>query len=149
MIGARCGTFDARRRSHWKEVDMFRKIEAIIREEALDTVRQALSGIGIVGMNVFEIRGHGRLGSQEHSWRYTYLHKDMLPKIQLNIILSEHNVERTVEAIIKAARTGKEGDGIIFIYPVEDVVRVRTGERGSEALSYPDDIDARRTLGEA
>ncbi|MGA2641917.1 MAG: P-II family nitrogen regulator [Spirochaetia bacterium] len=128
---------------------MFRKIEAIIREEALDTVRQALSGIGIVGMNVFEIRGHGRLGSQEHSWRYTYLHKDMLPKIQLNIILSEHNVERTVEAIIKAARTGKEGDGIIFIYPVEDVVRVRTGERGSEALSYPDDIDARRTLGEA
>jgi len=128
---------------------MFRKIEAIIREEALDAVRQALSGIGIVGMNVFEIRGHGRLGSQEHSWRYTYLHKDMLPKIQLNIILSERNVERTVEAIMKAARTGKEGDGIIFIYPVEDVVRVRTGERGSEALSYPDDIDARRTLGEA
>ena len=127
---------------------MFRKIEAIIREEALDTVREALSKIGIVGMNVFEIRGHGRLGSQEHSWRYTYLHKDMLPKIQLNIILSEHNVERTVEAIMQAARTGKEGDGIIFIYPVEDVVRVRTGERGREALSYPDDIDARRTRGE-
>lgn len=127
---------------------MFRKIEAIIREEALDTVREALSKIGIVGMNVFEIRGHGRLGSQEHSWRYTYLHKDMLPKIQLNIILSEHNVERTVEAIMQAARTGKEGDGIVFIYPVEDVVRVRTGERGREALSYPDDIDARRTRGE-
>ncbi len=124
---------------------MFRKIEAIIREEALDAVREALSGIGIVGMNVFEIRGHGRLGSQEHSWRYTYLHKDMLPKIQLNIILSEHNVERTVDAIMRAARTGKEGDGIVFIYPVEDVVRVRTGERGSAALSYPDDIDARRT----
>jgi nitrogen regulatory protein P-II 1 len=125
--------------------DMFRKIEAIIREEALDAVRTALSDIGIVGMNVFEIRGHGRLGSQEHSWRYTYLHKDMLPKIQLNIILSEHNVERTVEAIMQAARTGKEGDGIIFISPVEDVVRVRTGERGAEALSYPGDIDARRT----
>ncbi|MGA2379332.1 MAG: P-II family nitrogen regulator [Spirochaetia bacterium] len=127
---------------------VFRKIEAIIREEALDTVREALSKIGIVGMNVFEIRGHGRLGSQEHSWRYTYLHKDMLPKIQLNIILSERNVERTVEAIMQAARTGKEGDGIVFIYPVEDVVRVRTGERGREALSYPDDIDARRTRGE-
>jgi nitrogen regulatory protein P-II 1 len=126
---------------------MFRKIEAIIREEALDAVREALAGIGIVGMNVFEIRGHGRLGSQEHSWRYTYLHKDMLPKIQLNIILSEHNVERTVEAIMRAARTGKEGDGIIFISPIEDVVRVRTGERGREALSYPDDIDARRTGG--
>ena len=123
---------------------MFRKIEAIIREEALDAVRTALSEIGIVGMNVFEIRGHGRLGSQEHSWRYTYLHKDMLPKIQLNVILSEHNVERTVEAIMQAARTGKEGDGIIFIYPVEEVVRVRTGERGAEALSYPGDIDTRR-----
>ncbi len=123
---------------------MFRKIEAIIREEALDAVRTALSEIGIVGMNVFEIRGHGRLGSQEHSWRYTYLHKDMLPKIQLNVILSERNVERTVEAIMQAARTGKEGDGIIFIYPVEEVVRVRTGERGAEALSYPGDIDTRR-----
>ncbi|HUI69138.1 MAG TPA: P-II family nitrogen regulator [Spirochaetia bacterium] len=123
---------------------MFRKIEAIIREEALDKVREALADIGIVGMNVFEIRGHGRLGSQEHSWRYTYLHKDMLPKIQLNIILSEHNVEPTVEAIMKAARTGREGDGIIFVYPVQDVVRIRTGERGGEALSYPDDIDARR-----
>ena len=123
---------------------MFRKIEAIIREEALDRVREALADIGIVGMNVFEIRGHGRLGSQEHSWRYTYLHKDMLPKIQVNIILSERNVEATVQAIMSAARTGQEGDGIIFIYPVEDVVRVRTGERGGEALSYPDDIDQRR-----
>lgn len=128
---------------------MFRKIEAIIREEALDGVREALAGIGIVGMNVFEIRGHGRLGSQEHSWRYTYLHKDMLPKIQLNIILSEHNVERTVEAIMQAARTGKEGDGIIFVYPVKDVIRVRTGEHGREALSYPGDIDTRRAPGEA
>ena len=128
---------------------MFRKIEAIIREEALDAVREALAAIGIVGMNVFEIRGHGRLSSQEHSWRYTYLHKDMLPKIQLNIVLSEHNVERTVEAIMQAARTGKEGDGIIFIYPVEDVVRLRTGERGRDALSYPGDIDTRNESGEA
>jgi nitrogen regulatory protein P-II 1 len=128
---------------------MFRKIEAIIREEALDAVRDALAGIGIVGMNVFEIRGHGRLSSQEHSWRYTYLHKDMLPKIQLNIILSTHNVERTVEAIMQAARTGKEGDGIIFIYPVEDVVRLRTGERGRDALSYPGDIDTRQDHPEA
>jgi nitrogen regulatory protein P-II 1 len=128
---------------------MFCKIEAIIREEALDGVREALSAIGIVGMNVFEIRGHGRLGSDEHSWRYTYRHKDMLPKIQLNVILSERNVDATVEVIKNAARTGKEGDGIIFIYPVRDVVRVRTGERGSEALSYPDDIDARRSRDEA
>jgi nitrogen regulatory protein P-II 1 len=127
---------------------VFRKIEAIIREEALDTVREALSKIGIVGMNVFEIRGRGRLGSQEHSWRYTYLHRDMLPKVQLNIILSEHNVEPTVAVIMQAARTGKEGDGIIFIYPVEDVIRLRTGERGQQALSYPDDIDVRHARGE-
>ena len=122
---------------------MFRKIEAILREEALDSVREALSRIGIVGMNVFEIRGHGRLGSQEHSWRYTYLHKDMLPKIQLNIILSDNNVDKAIEAITKAAHTGKEGDGIIFVYPVEDVVRIRTGERGHAAIMYPDDIDTR------
>ena len=123
---------------------MFKKIEAIIREQALDEVREALAAIGIVGMNVVEIRGRGRHGDHEHSPIYAYRHGDMLPKIQINIILSEHNVEPTVEAIMKAARTNTEGDGIIFIYPVEDIIRVRTGERGSGALSYPDDIDARR-----
>jgi nitrogen regulatory protein P-II 1 len=123
---------------------MFKKIEAIIREQALGEVREALAAIGIVGMNVFEVRGRGRHGDQEHSPVYTYRHGDMLPKIQLNIILSEQNVEPTVNAIVKAARTEAEGDGIIFIYPVEDVIRVRTGERGKEALAYPDDIDARR-----
>jgi len=123
---------------------MFKKIEAIIREQALDAVREALAVIGIVGMNVQEVRGRGRHGDHEHSPIYAYRHGDMLPKIQLNIILSEHNVEATVEAIMKAARTNTEGDGIIFILPVDDVVRIRTGERGSNALSYPDDIDARR-----
>jgi len=123
---------------------MFKKIEAIIREQALDDVRQALAGIGIVGMNVLEIRGRGRHGDHEHSPIYSYRHGDMLPKIQLNIILSEHNVDATIEAIVKAARTDNEGDGIIFVYPVENVVRIRTGQRGADALSYPDDIDARR-----
>ena len=124
---------------------MFKKIEAIIREQALGEVREALAAIGIVGMNVFEIRGRGRHGDQEHSPIYTYRHGDMLPKIQLNIVLSERNVESTVAAIMKAARTDNEGDGIIFVYPVEDAIRVRTGERGGDALSYPDDIDARRS----
>jgi len=128
---------------------MFKKIEAIIREQALGEVREALAAIGIVGMNVFEIRGRGRHGDEEHSQIYAFRHGDMLPKIQLNIILSEHNLEPTIEAITRAARTGTEGDGIIFIYPVEDIVRVRTGERGSNALSYPDDIDARRAAGRA
>ncbi len=123
---------------------MFKKIEAIIREQALDDVREALAGIGIVGMNVLEIRGRGRHGDHEHSPIYAYRHGDMLPKIQLNIILSEHNVEPTVQAIVKAARTNSQGDGIIFVYPVDEVLRVRTGERGKDALAYPDDIDARR-----
>jgi len=124
---------------------MIKKIEAILREQALGAVREALAAIGIVGMNVFEVRGRGRHGDHEHSAIYAYHHGDMLPKIQLNIILSERNVEATINAITKAARTNTEGDGIIFVYPVEDVIRVRTGERGNDALSYPDDIDARRT----
>ena len=122
---------------------MTKKIEAILREEALDPVKDALKAIGIVGMNVFEVRGHGRQGGIELSWRGTSYHMDLIPKYQLNIVLSDHNVEKAIDAIIGAARTGKEGDGIIFIYPVDDVVRVRTGERGSTALMYPDDIDAR------
>ncbi len=123
---------------------MTKKIEAIIREEALNDVMDALRAIGIVGMNVIEVRGHGRQGGIELSWRGTSYHMDLLPKAQINIVLSDHNVERTIEAIMAAARTGKEGDGLIFIYPVDDVVRIRTGERGREALMYPDDIDARR-----
>ncbi len=123
---------------------MTKKIEAIIREDALQGVKEGLRDIGIVGMNIFDIRGHGRQGGVDQSWRVSSSRMDLLPKVQVNIVLSEHNVEKTIEAIVKAARTGKEGDGIIFIYPVEDVVRIRTGERGHEALMYPDDIDARR-----
>jgi nitrogen regulatory protein P-II 1 len=120
---------------------MLKKIEAIIREEALDTVKDALRAVGIVGMSVVEIRGHGRQGGINLSWRGTVYQLDMMPKIMISIILSDRNVERTVETIVSAARTGKEGDGIIFIYPVDDVVRIRTGERGGEAISYADDID--------
>jgi nitrogen regulatory protein P-II 1 len=128
---------------------MTKKIEAIIREEALDAVKDALHAIGIEGMNIFEVRGHGRQGGVELSWRGTSYHMDLIPKIQLNIILSDHNVEKTIATIVQAARTGKEGDGIIFVYPVEDVIRIRTGEHGKEALSYPDDIDQRQAVGKA
>jgi nitrogen regulatory protein P-II 1 len=121
-----------------------KKLEVFIREEALDAVKNALQAIGIVGMNVFEVRGHGRQGGVELSWRGTSYHMDLLPKMQVNIILSDHNVEKAIETITAAARTGKEGDGLIFVYPVEDVVRIRTGERGRDALMYPDDIDVRR-----
>ena len=122
---------------------MTKKIEAIIREEALDAVKDALHAIGIVGMNVFEVRGHGRQGGIELSWRGTSYRMDLIPKVQLNIVLSDHNVERTVQTIVEAARTGNEGDGIIFVYPVEDVIRIRTGEQGRVALHYPGDIDTR------
>lgn len=120
---------------------MTKKIEAIIREEALNDVKDALREIGIVGLNVSEVRGHGRQGGIELAWRGTTYQMDLIPKVQINVILSDHNLDKTVDAIIKAARTGKEGDGIIFVYPVDDIIRIRTGERGKEALSYPGDID--------
>lgn len=122
---------------------MTKKIEAIIREEALDDVKDALHEIGIVGMNVVEIRGHGRQGGITLTGRTGTYQVDMLPKIQINIVLSDRNVEKTVQAIQRAAQTGQPGDGIIFIYPVEKVIRIRTGERDGEALSYEGDIDSR------
>jgi nitrogen regulatory protein P-II 1 len=123
---------------------MTKKIEAIIREEKLDEVMAALREIGIVGMNVFEVRGHGRQGGIELVGRTGTYHVDLLTRIQLNIVLSDHNVERTVEAIRRAAQTGNIGDGLIFIYPVDEVIRIRTGERGRQALTYEGDIDARQ-----
>ena len=123
---------------------MTKKLEVFIREEALEDVKDALQAVGIVGMNVYEVRGHGRQAGKQLSWRGMSYQVDLLPKLQVNIVLSDHNVEKAVETIIKAARTGKEGDGLIFVYPVEDVIRIRTGERGREALMYTDDIDVRR-----
>lgn len=118
-----------------------KKIEAIIREEALQDVKDALRSVGIVGMNVHEVHGHGREGGVELSWRGTSYQMDLLPKVKVTIVLSDHNVEKTIQTIIQAARTGKEGDGIIFVSPVEDVIRIRTGERGVDALQYKGDID--------
>jgi nitrogen regulatory protein P-II 1 len=123
-----------------------KKIEAIIREEAVTAVKDALREVGIVGLNVVVVRGHGRQGGIDLSWRGTSYQMDLIPKAQINIILSDHNLEKAIEIICTAARTGKQGDGIIFVYPVEDVIRIRTGERGREALMYPDDIDARKEI---
>ena len=120
------------------------KIEAIIREELLGEVKDALREIGIVGMNCFEVLGHGRQGGIRLDGRAGSYAVDLLPKMQLNIVLSDHNVARTVEAIRKAAYTGDEGDGMIFVLPVQDVIRIRTDERNGDALSYQDDIDARQ-----
>jgi nitrogen regulatory protein P-II 1 len=122
---------------------MTKKIEAIIKEERLNDVKEALRRIGIVGMNVTEVRGHGRQGGIVLAGRTGTYQVDLLPRIQINIVLSDHNVEKTVKTIADAARTGNTGDGIIFIYPVEDVIRISTGERGHDALMYEGDIDTR------
>jgi nitrogen regulatory protein P-II 1 len=121
-----------------------KKIEAIIREEAVTSVKDALREVGIIGLNVAEVRGHGRQGGIDLSWRGTSYQMDLIPKAQINIILSDHNLEKAVDVICKAARTGKQGDGVIFVYPVDDSIRIRTGERGREALMYTDDIDTRK-----
>ena len=123
---------------------MLKKIEAIIREDKVNEVKEALENVGIRGMNMFEIRGRGRQGGITLSGRSGSYQVDMLPKVQINIVLSEHNLEETVNAIVQAGRTGSAGDGLIFIYPVEDVVRIRTGEKGREAVMYPGDIDEKK-----
>ena len=123
---------------------MATKIEAIIREERLNDVKEALRELGIVGMNVFEVRGHGRQGGIELAGRTGSYRVDLLSKIQLNVVLSDHHVEETIETICNAARTGETGDGLIFVSPIHEVIRIRTGERGQEALTYAGDIDDRK-----
>lgn len=120
---------------------MTKKIEAIIREDRFNDVKDALRAIGIVGMNVAEVRGHGRQGGIVLTGRTGSYQVDMLPRLQVNIVLSDHNLEKTIETIIQAARSGNVGDGIIFVYPVEEVIRIRTGERGHDAIMYENDID--------
>ena len=123
---------------------MMKKIEAIIREDKVNDVMTALNDIGIVGMNMFEVRGHGRQGGVQLVGRAGTYQVNMLPKIQINIVISSHNLEAALEVILKSAYTGETGDGIIFVTPVEDVIRVRTRERGPQAMMYPGDIDERR-----
>ena len=123
---------------------MTKKIEAIIREEKLNDVKVALQSIGIVGMNVTECRGHGRQGGIELVGRKGPYKVDLLPRLQVNIVLSDHNLEKAIQSICQAGETGSVGDGLIFVYPVEEVIRIRTGERGHAALMYPDDIDTRK-----
>jgi len=123
---------------------MLKKIEAIIREDKANDVKEALEKIGIVGLNMFEIRGHGRQGGIQLLGRAGAYQVDMLTKIQINIVLSDRNLEETIETILDAAYTGEPGDGLLFVYPVDEVIRVRTRERGQDAVMYPGDIDERK-----
>jgi nitrogen regulatory protein P-II 1 len=123
---------------------MLKKIEAIIREDKVNDVKDALGKIGIVGLNMFEIRGHGRQGGIQLLGRAGTYQVNMLTKIQINIVLSDRNLEETIQTILNAAYTGEPGDGLLFVCPVEEVIRVRTRERGQDAVMYPGDIDERR-----
>lgn len=123
---------------------MLKKIEAIIREDKVNDVTEALEGIGIVGLNMYEIRGHGRQGGIQLLGRAGAYQVNLLTKIQINIVLSDRNLEETIDTILDAAYTGEPGDGLIFVYPVDEVIRVRTRERGQDAVMYPGDIDERK-----
>jgi len=116
-----------------------KKIEAIIREERLQDVKVALERVGIIGLNVSEVKGRGRQKGIKLQWRATSYVVDMLPKIKLNIVARDEDAEKAIDAIVKSARTGNVGDGLIFILPVEDAIRVRTGERREKALKTHDD----------
>jgi len=111
-----------------------KKIEAIIKPFKLDEVKDALNGIGIKGMTVSEVKGYGRQKGHTEIYRGAEYVVDFIPKIRLDIIVQEEQVDQVIETILSVARTGKIGDGKIFVLPVERVVRVRTGETGSEAV---------------
>ena len=111
-----------------------KKIEAIIKPFKLDDVKEALNGIGIKGMTLTEVKGYGRQKGHTEIYRGAEYVIDFLPKLKIEIIVSSKQVEQVVDTIVAAAQTGKIGDGKIFVLPVENVVRVRTGERGQEAI---------------
>lgn len=110
------------------------KIEAIIRTSKLDDVKNALHEIGVEGMTVLEVRGHGRQKGHTEFYRGQEYTVDLIPKTKLELILSDALAEKAVQAIMTAARTGKIGDGKIFLSRVDDVIRIRNEERGEGAL---------------
>ena len=111
-----------------------KKIEAIIKPFKLDEVKEALHEIGLQGITVVEAKGFGRQRGHTELYRGAEYVVDFLPKVKIEIVVEDSLVERAVEAIQAAAKTGRIGDGKIFISPVEDAIRVRTGERGEEAI---------------
>ena len=111
-----------------------KKIEAIIKPFKLDEVKKALTDIGITGMTVTEVKGHGRQKGHKEIYRGAEYQVDFLPKIKIEIIVDAPMVDEVVKKIIESARTGKIGDGKIFVMPVEEVIRVRTGESGKDAI---------------
>ena len=111
-----------------------KKIEAIIQPSRFDSVKEALLEIGIEGMTVTEVRGHGRQKGHTEVYRGREYTLDLLPKVKIEMVLADQRVDSAVDAILKAAKTGKIGDGKIFLSPVSDAIRIRNNERGESAL---------------
>jgi len=111
-----------------------KKVEAIIKPFKLDEVKQALHEIGIQGLTVTEVKGFGRQKGHTELYRGAEYVVDFLPKIKLEVATSDELVDKVVQAIVQAANTGRIGDGKIFVLPMDEVVRIRTGERGPEAV---------------
>ena len=111
-----------------------KKIEAIIQPHKLEDVKTALTAIGIDGMTISEVRGHGRQKGHKEVYRGMEYQVDLLPKVKVELVITAGRVDEAIQAILGAARTGKIGDGKIFVYDVEQVVRIRTGETGKDAL---------------
>jgi nitrogen regulatory protein P-II 1 len=111
-----------------------KKIEAIIREEKLEPVRVALEGIGILGMTVAEVSGRGRQKGIPLQWRAGEYRVAFLPKVKIELVVLDEELGKTLNTIVTRARTGERGDGKIFVIPIEDAVRVRTGEVGENAI---------------
>lgn len=111
-----------------------KKIEAIIKPFKLDDVKEALNEIGIQGMTISEVKGYGRQKGHKEVYRGAEYVVDFIPKIKIEIVVETDMVDKTVETIIQSVKTGKIGDGKIFVLPTEEVVRVRTGEKGKDAI---------------
>ena len=111
-----------------------KKIEAIIKPFKLDEVKEALHEVGLQGITVVEAKGFGRQKGHTELYRGAEYVVDFLPKVKLEVICEDHVAERAVEAIVNAARTGRIGDGKIFVSTIDEVVRIRTGERGEDAI---------------
>jgi len=117
-----------------KEENPMKKVEAIVKPFKLDDVKESLKEIGIQGLTVTEVKGFGRQKGHTELYRGAEYVIDFLPKIKLEIVVSDDMVSKVIDAILDSAKTGKIGDGKIFVLPMEEVIRIRTGERGDDAL---------------
>jgi nitrogen regulatory protein P-II 1 len=111
-----------------------KKVEAIIKPFKLDDVKEALAEAGITGMTISEVKGYGRQQGHSELYRGAEYVVDFLPKVKIDVIVEEGDVDKVIEVITQAARTGKIGDGKVFVSPIERIVRIRTGEEDSEAV---------------